>query len=114
MVNWIRTQASIVIVEDPLVSRLVGSVLGRSGYDIHQASASAATELLPTLEESASLLITNRPEAFLSISEHCRLIYLAACPDYNLAAQFRYCRVVHKPFHPTELLSAVTTLLQPE
>jgi hypothetical protein len=56
------------------------------------------------------LVITNAPGLFLAFAEWLPLLYLAACPDFDLAARFRTCRVLQKPFHPTDLLEAVRRL----
>jgi len=111
MVNWGQSEHSIVVVEDPLVGRLVGSVLGRQGYQIHEASAEAALDLLGLSGSSERIIVTNQPEHFLPFAGRVRLLYLAACPDYDLAKQFQVCRVLRKPFHPDELLSSVVKLL---
>ncbi|HUA62924.1 MAG TPA: hypothetical protein VML19_29480 [Verrucomicrobiae bacterium] len=112
--GWTCPGPSILVVEDPLVGKLVHSVLRRSGYAAHAASFAEAFDLLNGGASLVSLLITNRPEVFLQFAERCRLLYMAACPDHDLASRFRCCQVLHKPFHPAELLNAVKMLLGSE
>ena len=111
MPTRIQTVSSIVVVEDPLVTRLVHSVLGRRGYDVSEASPHVALELLSRPDSPVSLIVTNTPGIFLRFADRVRLLYMAASPDYNLAGRFQSCRVLHKPFHPAELVSAVASLL---
>jgi CheY-like chemotaxis protein len=110
MLGWIATQTSIVIVEDPMVGRLIHSVLARLGYPITEASSATALDLFQG-KAYPGLIVTNKPQLFLDFADHTRLLYVAAVPDYRLAEKFPMSRVLLKPFHPTELLNAVERLL---
>ena len=111
MATWVHTGASIVVVEDPLVGRLVHRLLDRNGYSVHEESPEATLDLLRRPMPPVSLIVTNAPWLFLPFAGQVRLLYMAACPDYQLAELFPACRVIQKPFHPDELLSAVDELM---
>ena len=100
----------IVVVEDPQIQKLIQGLLGRSGY---QAQA-AAQDYCQTLLEGGSLpsvLITNQPSLFLAFADELPLLYVAAMPDPRLAAMFRRCRVLRKPFQASELVASVDQLI---
>jgi len=97
-------------VEAPIVQKFLRAVLEREGYQPVEAEAQSALELVNLSVPPVGLVITNAPGIFLPIAEQVPLIYLAACPNLDLAARFRVCRVLQKPFHPTELLEAVKRL----
>jgi hypothetical protein len=99
-----------VIVEAPIVQRFLRAVLEREGYEPLEAAPQSAVELIKLSKPGVDLVITNSPGIFLPFADEVRLIYIAACPDLDLAARFRNCRVVQKPFHPAELLDAVRCL----
>jgi CheY-like chemotaxis protein len=101
---------SILVVEDPLVSKLVRSVLQRRGYDVKLATASEAEALLEAPNPEVGILLTNSPNEFLEFSGRVPLLYLTSSPDVLLQAAFHNCRVVVKPFVPEELVRAVEEL----
>ena len=100
----------ILIVEAPIVQKFLRTVLEREGYESVEAGPQAALELIKLSRPPVGLLITNSPGIFLPFAEQVPLIYIAACPDLDLAARFRTCRVLQKPFHPGEFLQAVKCL----
>jgi DNA-binding response OmpR family regulator len=104
--------AKIVVVEDPLISRLVSTVLRRHGCDVTLVEASEAAELFRE-NGSARILITNLPEPFLEFAERLPLLYLSSQPNPAFEAAFQWCQVVLKPFQPQELVQAVKLLSQP-
>ena len=114
MPTLVRAEASIVVVEDPLVGRLVHRLLDQHGYTVHEESPEAALHLLRGPMPVVSLIVTNTPGLFLPFADQVRLLYMAACPDYQLAKRFPVCRVIQKPFHPDELVSAVEALMNSE
>lgn len=99
----------VLVVEDPLVRRFIGGILSRAGFAVFEAGALRAIEILNG-EEAIALLITNTPEVFVNWSRELPLLYVAACPDELKAAQFRWCRMLAKPFHPNELIQVVWEL----
>ena len=101
---------SILVVEALIVQKFVRVVLEREGYAPVDALPQSALEMLKQSPSAVGLVITNAPGMFLPFAEQVPLIYLAACPDLDLAARFRSCRVLQKPFHPAELLEAVRCL----
>ena len=111
MVSWVKTDTSIVVVEDPLVGRLVHSVLGRRGFHVQERSPETALDLLCAAPHP-NVVITNQPQLFVHLANMIGMIYMAACPDDWVAASFPRCRVLHKPFHPRDLLDAVEALLE--
>lgn len=101
---------SIVVVEDPQIQKLIQGLLGRSGYH----AQAAAQDYRRTLLEGGNLpsvLITNQPSLFLAFADELPLLYVAAMPDLRLAAMFRRCRVLRKPFHTAELVASVDRLI---
>jgi CheY-like chemotaxis protein len=108
---WKQAAGSIVIVEDALIRRLIHNLLGRFGYNVVEAPLHGAVDLIKRTAGLVSLLITNSPQHFLPFANDVSVLYLAACPDYDLAAKFRSCHVLSKPFHPEELIEAVRDLI---
>jgi DNA-binding response OmpR family regulator len=101
---------TLVVVEDPLVSNLVRAVLRKQGYSVVVANPSEAADLLRLPGEDAGILVTNLPVIFREFAETVPLLYLSSNPDPQLEGQFRFCRVVRKPFAPSELVKAVNEL----
>jgi hypothetical protein len=97
-------------VEDPIVQKFLHIVLKRLGCQVIEARPRAALELMKTSQPGVGLVITNTPGLFLPFADRVPLLYIAACPDPALASRFRICGVLHKPFHPSELLEAVKAL----
>lgn len=101
---------NVVVVEDPLVSKLVRAVLQRHGYSVRLADALDAASLL---QAGDTVLVTNTPATFLEFATRVPLVYLTSQPDVLVRAAFRNCRVVVKPFLPEDLVQAVGTLIGP-
>jgi CheY-like chemotaxis protein len=99
----------IVAVEDPFICRLLAALLTPHGYAVVATGASRAIEVLRAAAGSP-VLVTNAPGKFLEFAAQVPLLYLAATPDDSLAARFRSCRVLRKPFRPKELLAALDEL----
>ena len=97
----------IVIVEDPFIRRFVRSVLERSGHDVMESDAQDAYKLAANGSASVKLLITNKPDIFEHLEQTLPMLYLASCPDWELASRFSNLRVLQKPFHAQDLLEAV-------
>ena len=104
---------TVLVVEDPLVSKLVRTVLQRHGYVVKLASPEEAANLLASPDSRVGVLVTNAPDLFLEFSERVSLLYLTSSPDLLMEYAFRSCRVVVKPFAPQELVHAVSALLDP-
>ena len=102
---------TILVVEDPLVSKLVRAVLQRHGYDVSLVAPGEAHARLAAPDSNVGVLVTNEPEAFLEYSDRVPLLYLSSNPDVSLEQAFRSCRVVLKPFAPGQLVSAVGALV---
>lgn len=101
---------TVVVVEDPLVSKLVRAVLEKRGYAVKLAGASEAAALLASPQSRVGVLVTNAPATFLQFADRVPLLYLTSAPNLLLEAAFRTCRVVVKPFVPSDLVRAVTEL----
>jgi hypothetical protein len=106
-----ETRTTLIIVEDALISKLVRAVLEKRGYAAILATAAEAAKLLRAPESRIGALLTNAPAIFLEFAEKTRLLYLSSAPDPLLAAAFQVCRVVRKPFVPSELAEAVGELM---
>jgi CheY-like chemotaxis protein len=104
-----QKQETLVVVEDFLISKLVGALLRKQGYPVVVAGPSEAAGLLRS-EARCGILLTNSPAIFLEFAEKVPLVYLTSFPDPDLQAAFRDCRVVRKPFAPGELIQAVGEL----
>ena len=102
---------TIVVAEDPLVSKLVHAVLRKRGYeDVTLVSATEAKVLMRSPESKVGVLITNSPRDFLEFADQVPVLYLSSMPDPRWLAAFRSCRAVRKPFLPEELVDAVDEL----
>jgi DNA-binding response OmpR family regulator len=99
------------VVEYPLVSKLVRTVLQRHGYAVQLTDRAGAAEMLAAPDSTIGVLVTNSPGSFLEFSDRVSLLYLTSAPNAILEAAFRSCRVVVKPFVPGELVAAVGSLL---
>jgi hypothetical protein len=102
--------ADILVVEDPFVSTFLRTVLQKHGHKVVIAEAVRASELLRMGSIAPRLVITNRPEVFLTFAGALPVLYIAANPDSELAMQFRNCRALRKPFTNHQLLEAVEEL----
>ena len=105
-----RSEWSILIVEAPIVQKFLHAVLEREGFEAVDGLPESAAEAVEVVSPRVGLAITNAPGIFLQFAEWLPVIYLAACPDQDLAARFRNCCVLQKPFHPKELVDAVKRL----
>jgi len=105
--------ASVVLVEDPLIRRYVRSVLAHRRTAVVEANAADAVGLVRSGESKVCLLITNRPDDFLPFAADLPLLYVSSQPERHLAASFRACRTLNKPFAPAELTMAVCELIGP-
>jgi len=103
---------TVLVVEDPLVSKLVKSVLQRHGYEVKMAARAEAAALLEQPDSDIGILLTNSPAIFLEFCERVPLLYLTSSPDMLLESAFNWCRVVIKPFVPEDLVRAVSELAE--
>jgi len=103
----------IAVIEDPFIRKLVRDILKPHGYVVREAPVENALRMLGEGPEHVNLLITNRPAEFLAWCEVLPLLYLAAAPEPELAARFKRCLMLRKPFHPDELVAAVARLSEP-
>ena len=104
---------SILIIEDPLIRKLIAGILTRAGYRITESDQPEGVEKLRKQPRDFCLLITNRPQDFLEFAETVPLLYIAAMPDLELASRFRRCGVLRKHFHPVKMLELATALAGP-
>ncbi len=111
--SGVSSSGSVVVAEDPLVSKLVRAVLEKRGYTVKLAGVSEAAALLMSPESRVGVLVTNAPDTFLQFADRVPLVYLTSAPNLLLEAAFRACRVVVKPFVPSDLVRAVTELSVP-
>ena len=111
--RWSGTRIfRILVAEDPFINSFIKTLLHRQGHKVVTSESSQACELLHSGELTVDLVITNCPGLFLEFADTLPLIYIAACPDPDMAALFRTCRVLRKPFRNEELREAVQDLLQ--
>ncbi len=103
-------QGIVAVIEDPFIRKLLRDILTKHGYRVIEYSKRQAVELLQSGFEQVRLIITNTPEDFLAFAAVLPLLYLAAAPDPELAACFRKCRCLRKPFSQEELLAGVADL----
>ena len=103
----------MVVVEEPIIAKLVCAVLQRRGYAARTANLPEAAALIRQPDSEEKILITNAPAAFTEFGDGLRLLYLTSSPDPRIQAAFSNCRVVHKPFDPEELVQAISELSGP-
>jgi hypothetical protein len=101
------------LVEDPLIQRFVRGILAREGLQVIEARAEESLRILRTGDQSVGLLITNEPLRFLTFAETLPLLYIAAFPEPILVLRFRRCRMLRKPFPPSDLVECVMELAPP-
>jgi DNA-binding response OmpR family regulator len=98
------------VVEDPFICHYLQCLLALRGYQVLEAAPQRGVELVRSETMKVTLVITNTPEIFAAFAERVPVLYLAAIPDLYLAARFRACRVLRKPFDPEQFLEAVDEL----
>lgn len=109
-----NTPRAALIVEDPLIRKFVGGILKSKGFAVVEAELDEALRTLRDTPDAVSLLVTNAPAHFLEFAETLPVLYDAAFPDPALAARFRRCLTLRKPFHPCDLAARAVELAQPE
>jgi hypothetical protein len=102
---------TIAVCEDPFVRKLVRDILTRRGYRVIGTDVEEALEMLRSGAEQLSLVITNNPGEFVDFSDTLPLLYMAAAPDESVAARFRTCRTLQKPFSTQNLVNTVGDLV---
>ena len=102
--------AVILVVEDLFIFQYLDRLLTPHGYVVTRAGARQAADALGSGESGVNLLISNAPEEFLEFAERIPLVYLSSTPDPSVAARFRACRTVRKPFRQQTLLEAIEEL----
>jgi DNA-binding response OmpR family regulator len=102
---------TVIVVEDPLVSNLLRTVLNRHGYSVKLASPAEAASLLADPDAHIGILLTNTPGVFLEFSQRIPLLYLTSSPEVLYETAFHACRVVRKPFAPEELIRSLKELV---
>ncbi|MBZ5725628.1 MAG: hypothetical protein LAP87_11600 [Acidobacteriia bacterium] len=105
-----HTSGVVLVVEDPFVGTYLRTILRRHGFTVVGAEPQHGIDLVDSGEVKPDLLITNTPGVFARFADQIPVLYLAACPDMELASRFRSCRVLQKPFLPDQLLAAVEDL----
>lgn len=101
----------VLVVEDPLVRRLIHGILTRGGYTVVQAEPRLAFELLRDPAEKFALLITNQPYLFFDFAASIPVLYVAAAPEPAWIVRLPRCRALHKPFRPQELIELTRELV---
>ena len=101
----------VLVVEDPLVRRLIEGIFVRAGFAVTQAEPQRALALLDDTQRHFELLITNVPELFADRGFDLPVLYIAASPDPQWLLKFPLCRALQKPFHPRQLLDLAHELL---
>jgi hypothetical protein len=99
----------ILVVEDAFVSNLLRAILQRAGHCVTCESAAEASGRLRS--GNVDLLITNTPATFAEFGRTVPLLYLAAFPNPEAAADFERWLALRKPFQTTELLAQTGRLL---
>lgn len=108
-----NSDAVLVLVEDAFIRRYIRAVLAGCGRSMVEAESAHAIELVRSKERKVALLITNRPQDFELFAGELPILYLSAQPDETVAARFRECRMLRKPFTPAELSAALTAMIGP-
>ena len=105
-------RCTLLVVEDPLISKFIQKVLQRKGHTVILTGAREAAKMLRSPEADIGILLTNEPARFLEFAGQVPLLYLSSAPDSSIASTFRSCRMLRKPFHPKELMEAVDGLAE--
>ncbi len=96
---------TVLIVEDPFVSKYLCSLLAPKGYTIKTAGVVRGNEFIRSGQ--ASVIVTNAPGEFLEFADRVPVVYLSSAPDPDLAHKFHCCHMVTKPFRAADLVSAI-------
>jgi len=110
IMNSATTRGAALVVEDPFIRKYVRRILDRVPYDSVEADPQNAAAVLAVADPRIRLVITNQPEVFAAFASEIALVYVSAFPDLSLAARFRFCEVLRKPFLPEDLVRAVEAL----
>ena len=97
-----------------MIRRFVGGILKREGYRVLEADVGEAVRSLREDPAAVTLLVTNVPGQFVEFGDRVRIIYVATSPDPALAARFRCCRILRKPFAPADLAACADELARAE
>jgi len=100
----------ILVVEDPFIRKYVCRILGRVHDEAIEAEPRNVASILESSDLKVRLIVTNEPQLFVGRLEEIPLVYTSAFPDLALAARFRWCQILRKPFLPQDLLRAVNAL----
>jgi CheY-like chemotaxis protein len=103
---------TLVIVEDPMIANLIRTVLRRENFTVVITVTANAISMVRQPERFNGVLVTNTPEDFLELTDTVRLLYLSGAPNPEIQNLFRRCRVVRKPFSPSEILAALKELAE--
>jgi hypothetical protein len=93
-----------------MVQRYLQSVLRRHGFAVLMADPHTAAATVASGKLQVDMVITNAPEPFLPVASAIPVLYIAGCPNPELVAPFRHARILRKPFHTDDLISAVEQL----
>ena len=104
----------VLVVEDPLVRRLIDGILRRGGFEVIQAETQHALQLIDDQTQQFALVVTNMPQLFLNRPHNFALIYVAASPDPRWPEEYPRCRALAKPFQPAALLALARELVEGE
>ena len=103
-----RHSDTIVLLEDPRISGLLRAIVQQMGF--HAVESEPAEALAFVQSGRGSLVITNRPRVFLEVADKIRLIYVSSTHDMSLADQFPVCRILRKPFRPSDVAELIGEL----
>jgi DNA-binding response OmpR family regulator len=102
--------ATVLVVEDRILSDFLKSVLSQQGYRVICTDRSRAQALLEGREFGVDALITNIPQQFAEF-RGLPVVYVASCPDPEGTAAFARACQLTKPFPPRELFHCLEQLL---
>jgi DNA-binding response OmpR family regulator len=102
----------VLVVEDPLVRRLIDGILTRAGYSVVEAEPGHARKILADRAENIALLVTNIPEFFLDYAGSVALLYVCTTLEEQWVTRFARYRCLAKPFLPHELVDLTRELFQ--
>lgn len=106
----VRTDITILVVEEQFVSEFLRTVLSQRGYEVICSRTGGAHSLLQRDRAKVDVLVTNVPLEFADFPD-LPVLYVAASPDPEATLGFERCVALQKPFQARRLFECIQQLV---